>query len=314
MPWYFWVSLVFAVILFLTFLASYATYRIAFYSNRKTPEDIYDIPIGEQYEEEKERMISLIEEMSKVPFERVYTTSRDGLKLSGRYYQVRDEAPFVLQVHGYKGTAVRDFCGGNKFAREEGYNSIVIDHRAHGESEGKTIAFGIQERYDVLCWVEYILQRFGKDTPVYIYGISMGAATALLAASLGLPKNVKGIVADCPYSSPEEIIGKACVEMGVSPKLAMPFLRLGARVFGGFTLKGVSVAEEVKKAKIPLLLIHGEDDLLVPCEMSQRIFENYAGKKTLKLFPKSGHGISYIVHTAEYEESLRQFIREVETR
>ena len=61
----------------------------------------------------------------------------DGLKLGGRYYHVRYEAPFVIQIHGYRGTAVRDFCGGNKFARESGYNSIVIDQRVHGESEGQ---------------------------------------------------------------------------------------------------------------------------------------------------------------------------------
>ncbi len=63
----------------------------------------------------------------------------------------------------------------------EGHNVLMIEERAHLESEGHTITFGIKERYDALDWIRYALQRFGEDTRIILVGISMGAATVLMA-------------------------------------------------------------------------------------------------------------------------------------
>ena len=168
-------------------------------------------------------MLSLIRQMDEIPYEAVTISAQDGTKLAVRYYHVRDGAPLQIQLHGYRGTALRDFCGGNKLARESGQNTLVVDQRAHGKSGGTTITFGIRERLDCLCWVEYASQRFGSDIPVFLSGVSMGAATVLMASELELPANVVGIIADCPYSSPEAIIRKVCQQdMHLPPVLVMP--------------------------------------------------------------------------------------------
>mgnify|MGYP001117318828 CR=1 FL=1 len=157
-------------------------YRKAFYSPEERKEDIYALPQGEQYENERQRMLSLIREMDEIPYEAVSISAQDGTKLAARYYHVRDGAPLQIQFHGYRGTALRDFCGGNKLARESGQNTLVVDPRAHGKSGGTTITFGIRERWDCLSWVEYVNQRFGSDTPIFLSGVSMGAATVLMAS------------------------------------------------------------------------------------------------------------------------------------
>ena len=197
-----------------------------------------------------------------------------------RYYHVRDGAPLQIQFHGYRGAALRDFCGGNKLARESGQNTLVVDQRAHGKSGGNTITFGIRERLDCLSWVKYANQRFSSGTPIFLSGVSMGATTVLMASELKLPANVMGIIADCPYSSPEVIIRKVCREdMHLPPALTMPLIRLGARLFGHFVLNESSAVQAVGNKNIPILLLHGEDDRFVPCDMSREIFDACTGEK-----------------------------------
>ena len=299
----------FAGFLLLSFLITWFSYRKAFYSPKMRKEDPYALPKGEQYEKERQRMLSLIRQMDDIPYETVSVSARDGTVLFGRYYHVRDGAPLQIQFHGYRGTALRDFCGGNKLARESGQNTLVVDQRAHGKSGGTTITFGIRERLDCLCWAEYANQRFGSDTPVFLSGVSMGAATVLMASELELPTNVVGIIADCPYSSPEAIIRKVCREdMHLPPVLVMPFIRLGARLFGHFDLKETSAVQAVRNTNIPILLLHGEDDRFVPCDMSREIFDACTGEKTRITFPGAGHGLSYIVDTETYSEAVSRFV------
>ena len=301
--------LCFAGLLLIVLLIAGFSYRTAFYSSAHRKEDHYALPQGEQYEKEQPRMLSLIQEMDEIPYEAVTISAHDGTKLAARYYHVQDGVPLQIQFHGYRGTALRDFCGGNKLARESGQNTLVVDQRAHGRSGGRTITFGIRERMDCLCWAEYASQRFGSNTPIFLSGVSMGAATVLMASELELPCNVIGIIADCPYSSPEAIIRKVCREdMHLPPALVMPFVRLGARLFGHFDLKEASAVQAVRNTDIPILLLHGEDDRFVPCDMSREIFYACAGEKTRITFPGAGHGLSYIVDTVRYSEAVSRFV------
>lgn len=283
-------------------------YRFTFYSSPKRKDNPYLTPSGEQYQPSRQRMHDLIREMEAIPFESVTVTSFDGTALFARYYHVRDGAPLQIQCHGYRGTALRDFCGGNKLARESGQNTLVIDQRAHGKSEGKIISFGVRERYDCLRWIEYACERFGKDTPIFLSGVSMGAATVLMTADLELPENVVGIIADCPYSSPAAIIRKVCGDMKMAPAVTMPFVRLAARL-GGFDLGASAAVESVKKARIPILLIHGDDDRFVPCDMSREIAAACASPITFAVFPGAGHGLCYMEDTERYNQLAEDFTK-----
>lgn len=287
---------------------AYFAYRKAFYSSPKRKENIYKLPDGEQYEKERRVMHSLISEMDMIPYEQVFIKSFDGLKLAARYYHVSDNAPLQIQFHGYRGSALRDFCGGNKLAREMGHNTLVVDQRAHGKSEGRTISFGINERRDCLSWIEYANRRFGKEIPVILSGVSMGAATVLMAAEFKLPENVVCILADSPYSSPEAIIRKVCGDMKFNAGLMYPFINFGARAFGKFDLTEANPEDAVRKAKIPIMIIHGEDDRFVPCEMSKAIRNASPELIVRETFPKAGHGISYVIDTARYKEVTGKFI------
>lgn len=300
-------------------MLAYYCYRRIFYAAPKKKDGPIKLPDGEQYFSKREQMLSLIDEMSAIPFEQVYITSFDGLKLAARYYHVKDGAPVHIQFHGYKGWACRDFCGGNKLARERGINTLVVDQRAHGKSEGSTISMGINERFDCLSWVKYICERLGNDVKIVISGVSMGAATVLMAAELDLPENVIGIIADCPYSSPKEIIRKVCVDMRLPANLVYPFVKLGARLYGHFDLEAADAAAAAAHAKVPILLIHGEDDRFVPCSMSKKICHafktaNPDGDIIFETFPGAGHGISFMEDEPRYSRLVDKALALMEER
>lgn len=292
----------------LTLLFSAVTYYITFYTPHKSQLSVYNIPKGPQYKQNREVMHRLIDEMNKRPYERVFTKSRDGLLLSGRYYEVAVGAPLAICFHGYRGSAVRDFCGGAVISLEAGYNTLVIDERGHGESGGHTITFGVKEKYDVLSWVDYAVSRFGKDLRIVLCGISMGASTVLLASALPLPENVVGITADCPYSSPRAIICKVCKDAHLPPFLVYPFISFGALLLGRFRLNRDDVTSAVSCASLPILLIHGEDDRLVPCEMAKRIRDANPLYIDLNLFEGAGHGISYMKDYERYRALVTAFL------
>ena len=286
----------------------YGAFHLAYQNALPHEERPYAIPPEEQYQVYKEQMISLIREIDEIPYEPVTIRAFDGLTLFGRYYHVKDGAPLQIQMHGYRGSALRDFCGGNKLARESGFNTLLIDQRAHGRSGGTVISFGVKERLDCQSWCRYASERFGPGTPIVLCGVSMGAATVLMAADLELPANVKGVVADCPYSSPHAIIREVCWGMPKAFRILYPFAALSARLFGHFDLHGASALEAVSRTKLPILLIHGEDDRFVPCAMSREIAAACASPVRLETFPEAGHGLSYLADPERYGQVVAAFL------
>ena len=292
-------------------ILSYLAYRKAFYSSPRHRSEPTEPPQGGQYRKHAARMGELMELMRGIPYERVEITARDGTRLVGRYIHVKDGAPLQIQCHGYRGGPVRDFCGGNKLAREMGHNTLLIEQRAHGDSGGRTITFGIRERFDCLDWVEYAIGRFGEETDILLVGVSMGAATVLMTAGLPLPPQVRGVIADAPYSSPYAIIRRVCGEMGFPPAPAMPVVCLGARLWGGFGVRADSAVAAVRRAQVPMLIIHGEDDRFVPCDMSREIAVSAAeaGRDvTLFTVTGAGHGLSFIEDPEGYRQTVRGFV------
>lgn len=297
--------LIIAIILLLICLGCYIR---VFFSPLPGQNDFYVIPDSEQYRPQKEMMREMIKDFAVKDFEKVEIVARDGLRLSGRCYEAGEGKTVDLCFHGYRSTSVRDFCGGAEIPLELGHGVILPDQRSHGESGGHTISFGIKERYDVLSWIDYVLCRFGEDTEINLYGISMGAATVLMAAGLELPENVKHIVADCPYSSPAGIIKKVCRDLRLPVGLVYPFIRAGALIFGRFDLEAVTAEQAVKSAKVPILLIHGEDDRFVPCEMSEEIRRANPELICRHTFPGAAHGISYVVDKPRYQTLAKDFL------
>ena len=287
---------------------SYYAFRVAFLAPPHLDTNHYFVPEGEQYDEVRDGIKKSVARMAERKYEPITITSFDGCKLFARYYHAADNAPVQILFHGYKSSSLLDCSGGSYFAKQLGHNAIVVDQRSHGQSSGNVITFGIKERKDCLRWIEYTIERFGKDVPIILSGLSMGAATILMAADLNLPGNVKGIIADCPYSSPKEIIMKVAKQMHFPPRLMLPFVWLGGFLFGQFNLFESSAIEAIKNCDIPILILHGDADELVPFEMSQAMLSSGAKDITLESFAGAGHGLSYIIIPDKYEKAVLSFV------
>lgn len=300
---------VIAVAILLLFAFLYILYDMAFAPKRKHSSISRRIPNDDQYGPIRSRMLSNIDKLEALECEPVTTKSHDGLTLFGRFYKREKEDVIEIDFHGYRGHAMRDYCGGCFISKDNSISSIIVDQRSHGNSEGNAITFGVKERFDVVSWVEYVLSRFGKDTKIILSGVSMGAATVLMASELDLPENVVCILADCPYSSPKEIISKVARDRKFPDKLVYPFIKLSARLFAGINLEAASPIEAVKNTNIPILIVHGDDDRYVPYEMGKSVFEACASDKKKMLTVKgAGHAISYFLETEEYTRTVTEFV------
>ena len=307
-----WITLsIVALLLIVTFAVTFWIFRITFWNEYKNVDLSRVVMSGEQYDPYHDKMTDLIEKAHQIPVsEEIRIPAHDGGTLYAKYFHVSDTAPVCILFHGYKGEGLRDFSGGINLVLKNGFNAILVDERGHARSKGRIISFGIRERYDVASWVSYVSGRFGKDRPIFLFGISMGAATVLMASDLRLDGNVKGILADCPYARPVDIIMHTASGMGIPTKGMKPFLLLSALLFGHFRLTASDAVRSVAKSNYPILIIHGDDDLFVPAAMSEEIQKANPDMVRRFTVPTAAHGMSYIVNPGLYREVTDRFLRD----
>ena len=300
--------LAFAALLALT-TACICFFRIFYSPKRPTlGENDYPTPSGAVYDPYRDRMIEWIKETRAMKHLDVSVTSFDGLTLRGKYYEYRKGAPVEILFHGYKGSAEQDLSGGVYRCFELERNALIVDHRASGSSEGRVITFGAKESRDCLKWVNFVINSIDKDARIIITGISMGAATVMTAASLELPKNVVGVLADCGYTSTRDIVKKVMRDMKLPPELLYPFARLGAILFGGFDPDASSPIESMRKCSLPVIFFHGDSDGSVPHYMSEENYNACASRyKKLVITPGADHGLCFPSDTQAYFKELRDF-------
>ena len=291
---------------------SYYAYRVSFYSDpaNTTPGPLV---LNEQYEPYRPRMRQIRDTLAAIPYETVHSISFDGLKLTGRYYHTADGAPLDICFHGYRSSTLVDFSGGSEMSFAMGHNILMVEQRAHCTSEGHVITFGILESRDLVSWVQYALERFGNDTKILLYGVSMGGATVLMGAGRPLPENVKGIIADCPYAKAVDIIAEVGKGRHFPPALTKILATIGARVFGHFDLHETDAIRAAKHTKVPILILHGDDDRFVPCSMSEAVRDANPEMVTHYLIPTAAHGIAYLVDTPFYQAKVKEFVDRVLT-
>ncbi len=303
------VLIVFCVLVVMFFVFLFALYLSIFCASKATRQTDPIRGLESPFLEGRRDFVrSKMELLSCHPCEEIRTKSRDGVTLFGRYYSDDESAPICIIFHGYKGSSYTEPSALAVHLLSCGISVLVTDHRAHGQSGGASITFGIKERYDALYWCEYINNRWGHDRKILLAGVSMGASSVLMASELCLPRGVCGIIADCPYSEPKAIIKRVISNKGLPARLIYPAIRLSALVFGHFNLGASSPVSAVRKAQIPIMLIHGSADNFVPLRMSEEIYEACASEKTLLTIKGAKHGGCFATDPEKYSSAVLQFI------
>ena len=221
------------------------------------------------------------------------------------------EAPgndWAICLHGYTGRA-QEMAGQARRFREMGFHVLAPDARAHGRSEGRYVGMGWPDRLDVLRWIDFILQ-LDPRARIGLYGVSMGAATALMTAGEDLPGQVHWVVADCAYTSAWDEFRhelKQGFHVPVFPFLYIADFFCRRRAKYGF--REASALAQVKKCRLPALFIHGEADDFVPYWMMDALYMGAPGEKERLSVPGAAHALSSQQAPDLYWQTVESFVR-----
>lgn len=293
-------------------LRAISHYFVKIAMDRKCPgkvqENISMVSGGSVNEELLEQTEQATRQLESAVQTRVEAESHDGLRLIGHWYPAEQPKRILIAMHGWRSSWSRDFGVIAPFWHDNGCSVLYAEQRGQGASEGEYMGFGMLERYDCLKWAQWANEYNPDNLPIYLVGLSMGATTVLMAGDLELPENVRGIMADCGFTSAHDIWKHVAEEnlhlhyglyATAANDLCKKRISIGSRE--------CSTVDVLKQCKVPVLFIHGADDNFVPVRMT---YENYAActsEKHLLIIPGADHAMSYCVDTKAYQEENMQF-------
>lgn len=245
----------------------------------------------------------------ELPFESADIISFDGLRLHADFLRGEPGTKVtMIFCHGYKSEAAFDFAAMYDFYRSLGYNLVYLNMRAHGKSGGKYIGFGVLDRFDVQSWAKKVAELF-PDTSIFLHGMSMGAASILQSADLELDPAVCGIIADCGFSSTNEVFRNLVGGLYHLP--ATPFVDIFEavnRMTAGYGFTDADSVRSMERSRLPLAYICGDCDRYVPLDMAMRIYNACVQDKVLLIAEGAGHAASFMTENEKYKNLITEFI------
>ena len=238
-------------------------------------------------------------------YKSVSLRTADGLTLSGWLINVANSKGSVAMFHGHgskKSAILSEAKGFNRL----GYNTLLVDMRAHGASEGNTCTIGYKEAADVKTAYEY-LQKTG-ETNIVLYGISLGAATVTKAINDYALKPSK-IILEMPFASlPDAVEGRVKM-MGLPVQPISTLLTFWGGTLHGFWAYNLRPADYVKKIKCPVLVHWGRHDPRVSEAETNDVFKNITTPKRLEIFEESGHESLLKKEPSKWMNSVATFLQ-----
>ncbi len=240
------------------------------------------------------------------PWQEVSVSAKDGVPLHGAFLD-QGAARTALCLHGFLASAGNNFAQQGVFLLEEGFNLLFVDHRAHGKSGGRYCTLGLREQEDLLTWLDWLKTRPGGES-VLVCGISMGGSTAAFASDRMDGAQVRAMLIDCAYLSPERQIARTCRMMHIPwPVMRGTTLAL-VRLLLGADLRR-SCGDNLKSSRVPALFLYGDADETVPFSEGQELYRACAAPKEWLLIPGAGHALAFPMGGREAENALRRLIR-----
>ena len=310
--WKKWLVIFISVFLVIQIIGSFFFYGLAI---KKGPKDFLSNNADLEVSNETMDLFtkgSWIDWVDAQDFEERNLTSRDGLELSGYYLPAaKPTNKLVILTHGYLGHALQMGLYGQHYYEDLGYDIFMPDARGHGKSGGDYYGFGWPDRLDLIDWTASLVKELGPDTEVVYHGLSMGAATVLMASGEAeLPKEVKGIVSDSSYQSVYQLFSYQMNRMFYLP--AFPLLdstSLLTKIRAGYSFRKASALTEVKKTEVPILFIHGDSDTFVPKDMAEELYRETKSESELLLIQNANHGEAFALAEDDYKMRIDQFLK-----
>lgn len=238
-----------------------------------------------------------------------FIINHEGLRLHALYAAHPWARGTAILAHGYTDTAWSMMMLGRMYYNNLHYNILLPEHERHGLSEGEAIQMGWHDRINLEQWIS-VTEQVWPNKPIFLHGISMGAATVMMCSGDPLPKTVKGIIEDCGYTSVwDEFSGEIRKQFGLPVHPLMDVASWLCDLKYGWDFKEASALDQVAKSTLPMLFIHGDADTFVPTSMVYPLYDaKTQGYKKLWITEGVTHAQSYYNYPDEYLREVKDFI------
>ncbi|MEQ9763395.1 alpha/beta hydrolase [Streptococcus sp. ZJ151] len=245
---------------------------------------------------------------NQLPKEKRYLTNQ-GLKQVAWYVPAEKKSDkTVIVVHGFTNDKL-DMKPYAYMFHQLGYNVLMPDNVAHGESQGRIIGYGWNDKDNVIKWANNLIAGKPKQK-ITLFGVSMGAATVMMASGEKLPKQVTTIIEDCGYTSVwEELSYQARDMYDLKPFPILYGVSGISKLLAGFTYGQASSVKQLAKNDLPVLFIHGDADKFVLTDMVYDNFKASQGPKELYIAKGAKHAQSFEKNPETYRRKIEDFLK-----
>ena len=303
-------SVIAAIILILFIACGFIFNQLVWRKTIPVPKFILNAIAGYEIPTDYDRVTAEAEKkLWEMPIETVEINAPDGEKLIARVVTPeKSNGRLILACHGVRSWGIGEFCLISEYLYKNGYTFILPDHRGCGDSGGKFMGYGTHESKDSYLWIDYAKQHF-PDLDIFLMGVSMGGATVLMMSKTADDEAIKGIIADCAYTSAwDEFSYQLKTSFHLPAFPIVHICNLYSRIFAGYSFKEASPIEAVKQAKKPVLFIHGGNDDFVPTFMEKQLYDACCAEKEMVTVENAVHARSYYADSKTYEAAIESFM------
>lgn len=239
-------------------------------------------------------------------YESLTLTSADGAEIAAWYMPSQNGAAIIMQ-HGYKANREEMLDEAAMMIRH-GYGVIAVDLRAHGESDGQAISFGMYELQDVDAAYRYLLARPDVDPErIGMLGNSMGASIAILYAAQN--PQIKAVVSVSAFASLQDEIATGVRHFtGLPPFPFAPMIQYFAEQETGLRASQIAAIDHIGEiSPRPVFILQGGADTAIPVDSGQRLYDAAGEPRELWYAPQTGHVAFARDFPAEYEQRVAAF-------
>ncbi len=254
-----------------------------------------------------EEALKGIEFYRKHIYKDAFTFDKYSKCLRALYYENEGSHLYAISCHGFTGDPSQNNIYARRFY-EMGYNVLLPYLRGHGKSEHYYCTMGWYDRFDIVNWINYIVDM-DPDAKIVLHGASMGAATVMNVTGEKLPENVICCIEDCGFTSLRELYIHQLKGMTkFPPELLLNLFNPAVKKRAGFDINENNPVIQVRKSKTPTLFIHGEKDTTVPPAMVYPLYKNADCEKEMLIVEGATHCAAGYVYPEIYWNAITKFI------
>ena len=220
--------------------------------------------------------------------EEVYFDTEDEIRLHGWFFPLKGDAPMILFCHGNAGN-ISHRLENISLLLDQNLQVFIFDYRGYGKSNGRPSEVGLYRdglaAYDFLVNIKHM-----PSERIVLFGRSLGASPAI---EISLKRNVRSIIIESAFTSTKEMA-----------KTMFLF-----KIFSFLLPPNYNNLEKISQVAVPKLIIHGENDKIVPFPMGQKLFEAAPQPKYFFPIRRAGHNDTYLFGGGAYFETLATFAK-----